>query len=57
MAVGTTLTVAGVPIDPKSIEGAFKDALDKLEGLKDELKEQGKRLKITSKLIKRLKKK
>ena len=57
MAIGTTLTVAGVPIDPKSIEGAFKDALDKLEGLKDELKEQGKRLKITSKLIKRLKKK
>ncbi|EPZ1127309.1 interleukin-like EMT inducer domain-containing protein, partial [Acinetobacter baumannii] len=44
MAVGTTLTVAGVPIDPKAIEGAFKDALDKLEGLKDELKEQGEKI-------------
>ncbi|MDC4847055.1 interleukin-like EMT inducer domain-containing protein [Acinetobacter baumannii] len=44
MAVGTTLTVAGVPIDPKAIEEAFKDALDKLESLKEELKEQGEKI-------------
>lgn len=44
MAVGTTLTVAGVPIDPKAIDGALKDALDKLEGLKEELKEQGEKI-------------
>ncbi len=43
MAVGA-LTVAGVPIDPKSIEGALKDALDKLESIKDELKEQGEKI-------------
>lgn len=43
MAVGA-LTVAGVPIDPKSIEGTLKDALDKLESIKDELKEQGEKI-------------
>lgn len=44
MAVGTTLTVAGVPIDPKAIEDAFKDALNKLESLKEDLKEQGEKI-------------
>lgn len=44
MAVGTTLTVAGVPNDPKAIEGAFKDALNKLESLKEDLKEQGEKI-------------